>query len=226
MKHLTKNKPKPLIKVLGKPFLYYLLENFKRAGYKEFYVVVGYESEALIKWLNEYDPKIKIVNQFEILGDKDYGTACAIKCVKKYVGQENFIAMYGDNLYSPKDMAGFRVDDNFCYAGGLKHSHPEKYGVLITRPDGTLEKVIEKPKNPTTNLINCGFYKFTPEVFEAIDQVKLSVRGEFELTDAISILAKKGKMRVKQINDYWLDLGKISDIPKLTKFLRKNFKIK
>ncbi len=225
MKHLTKNKPKPLIKVLGRPFLYYLLENFKRAGYREFYVVVGYNSEAMSEWLHEYDAKIKIINQFEILGDKDYGTACAIRCVREEMGNENFIAMYGDNLYSPADMASFNINDDFCYAGALEHPHPEKYGVLITRPDGTLEKVIEKPKNPTTNLINCGFYKFTPDVFRAIEKVKLSVRGEYELTDAISILAKQGKVKIKTINDYWLDLGKISDIPKLTKFLRENFRI-
>ena len=174
--------------------------------------------------MHEYDAKIYIVNQFERLGEKEYGTACAIKCLEKELGQESFIAMYGDNLYAPEDMKAFGAEDNFCYAGGLIHPHPEKYGILITRPDHTLEKIIEKPKNPETNLINCGFYKFTPEIFKAIAQVNLSVRGEYELTDAVSILAKQGRVKVQMIKKYWLDLGKISDIPKMTKFLRGNFK--
>lgn len=220
MKNLTKNKPKHLIKILGKPFLYYLLENFKKAGYKEFYVVVGYYSEAIEEFLKEYDSTIKTVNQFKILGEKKYGTACAIKCVKNFIGQENFITMYGDNLYSPNDMKSFNIDDKFCYAGGLLHPHPEKYGILISR-DEFLEKIIEKPKKPKTNLINCGFYKFTPEIFGAINKIKLSPRGEYELTDAVSLLARQKKVKVKMVRDYWLDFGKPSDIPKLTKFLKK-----
>lgn len=226
MKHLTKDKPKHLIKILGKPFLYYLLENFKKAGYKEFFVVVGYRFEAICEFLKKYDcaspkagPKIKIINQFKIFGEKEYGTACAIKCLKDYLKDDSFIAMYGDNLYSSRDMAAFNIDDKFCYVGGFLHPHPEKYGILITR-DGFVERIIEKPKDPSTNLINCGFYKFTPEIFSAIEKVKLSPRGEYELTDAVSILAAQKKVKVRMLKDYWLDFGKPPDIPKITKFLK------
>lgn len=220
MKQITNNIPKPLIKVLGKPFLYYLLENFKKAGYKEFFIVTGHKSEKIEEFIQSYDPKIKTINQFKTLGLKEYGTACPIKCVEPYIGNENFVAVYGDNLYSPRDMKSFNIDDNYIYAGGLKHFHPEKYGILITQ-NGFVKEIIEKPTKPTTNLINCGFYKFTPEIFKAVKKVKKSKRGEYELTDAVSLLAKKGKVKVKMIKDFWLDFGNLSDISKVTRFLKK-----
>jgi dTDP-glucose pyrophosphorylase len=219
MKHLTNNKPKHIIKILGRPFLYYLLENFKKAGYKEFCAVVGYQAEAICSFLEKYDPAIKIINQFKVLGEEEYGTACAIKCVRDFVKNKNFIAMYGDNLYSPYDMKSFNVNNKYCYAGGLLHPHPEKYGILLTHGE-FLEKIIEKPKNPATNLINCGFYKFTFDIFRAIKKIRLSKRGEYELTDAVSILADQKKVKVKMIKDYWLDFGRLADISRLTKFLK------
>lgn len=164
MRHLTNNKPKHVINILDRPFLYYLLENFEKAGYKEFCVVVGYQAETICDFLKKYDSTIKIINQFKILGKKEYGTACAIKCLRDFIIGENFIAMYGDNLYLPQDMKSFNIDDDFCYVGGLIHPHPEKYGVLITK-DEFLEKIIEKSKKSKANLINCGFYKFTPDIF-------------------------------------------------------------
>lgn len=220
MKQLTRFKPKHLIYIKGKPFIFYLLENLKRAGYKEIIVVVGYKSESLVKFLKKYDKNIKIVNQFKILGETEYGTACAIKCVKEVVGNENFIALYGDNLYSPSDLAAFNINDKFNYVAGKKHEHPERYGVLVTR-DSFLVKIVEKPKKFIGKIINTGLYKFTPEIFEAIKQIKRSIRGEYELTDAVTFLAQKKKVKVKILKDYWLDFGRPSDIPKVSKFIEK-----
>jgi dTDP-glucose pyrophosphorylase len=223
MRWLTKFKPKHLIYIRKKPFIFYLLENLKRAGYKEFIVVVGYKSKPLVKFLKGYDKNIKIVDQFKVLGKTKYGTACAIKCVEKLIGNENFLAVYGDNLYSPTDLVAFNINDKFNYVAGFLHKHPERYGVLITR-NSFLVKIIEKPKKFVGNIINCGLYKFTPEIFKAIRKIKKSSRGEYELTDAISILARKNKVKVKILKGYWLDFGKPSDIPKLSKFIEKEFK--
>ncbi|MFA7150648.1 MAG: sugar phosphate nucleotidyltransferase, partial [Candidatus Paceibacterota bacterium] len=82
MLHLTRNKSKHLIKVNKKPFLSYLLDNLLEAGYRDFILVVGYKEESIREFLKEYNYKAKVVNQFEILGEKEYGTACPLKCVK------------------------------------------------------------------------------------------------------------------------------------------------
>jgi len=228
MLHLTSNKPKHLIKVKDKPFLSYVLDNLWGAGYREIILVVGYKEELMKDFLDEYKCskngkkcKISIVSQYEILGpkEKEYGTACPLKCVSDLIGDEPFIYLCGDNLYSLKDLKAMNIDDNYNYVAGLEHDHPEKYGVLIT-DNGFLKEIIEKPKEFYGNLINAGLYKFTPEVFAKISKIKKSPRGEYEITDVISILAKEKKVKVIKIEDYWLDFGNPADIMHLSNFIK------
>jgi bifunctional UDP-N-acetylglucosamine pyrophosphorylase/glucosamine-1-phosphate N-acetyltransferase len=71
------------------------------------------------------------------------------------------------------------------------------------------------------NLINTGLYKFTPEIFNKVSKIKKSPRGEYEITDAITLLAEEKKVKVKKIDDHWLDFGNPGDIVKLFRFLKK-----
>lgn len=220
MLHLTNNKPKHVINVERKPFLYYILINLLKAGYNDLVLVVGYKGEKILDFLADYKLNAEVINQHDVLGD-EYGTLCPLKCAKKSIGKENFLMVYADNLYSEKDLKNFNIDDDYNYVAGYEHKNPEKYGVLVSN-NGFLKEIIEKPKNPISTLINTGLYKFTPEIFDVIPQVELSPRGEYELTDAISILAKGNKVKIKKIEDYWLDFGCPADIMKLSSFLKEN----
>ena len=225
MLFLTKNKPKHLIAVEKKPFLVYLLNNLLKAGYKELIIVAGYQIKKMEDFLKKYKYKTILVNQFEILGEKEYGTACPLKCVRDIIGNEDFLMVCGDNLYSVRDLKAFNLQDKYNYVAGFSHQNPQKYGVLISE-DGFLKKIVEKPKRKVGNLINTGLYKFTSEIFDKISKISLSPRGEYELTDAINLLAKEKKVKIKKIQDYWLDFGNPADIIKLSRFLKtsKNFK--
>ena len=86
-----------------------------------------------------------------------------------------------------------------------------------------LKEIKEKPKNFCGNLINTGLYKFTPEIFETLEKIELSPRGEYELTDAITVLAKKQKVKIMKLKNFWKDLGCSSDIEPLGKFIKENF---
>jgi len=231
MLELSKDKSKHLIEVKDRPFLAYVLDRLISAGYYDIVLVVGFGAQLMEEFAKNYiSPKnseklkIETVDQHEILGPKPkiYGTACPLICVKDKVGNENFIYLYGDNLFSERDLRSMNIDDNFCYIAGLKHENPEKYGVLIRNGEDFLEKIIEKPKEFVGDLINAGLYKFTPDVFEKLDKIEKSPRGEYEVTDAISLLAKEKKVKIKQIEDYWLDFGNPSDIEKVEKFLNEN----
>lgn len=221
MKEFSKNQPKHLIKIKGRPFLYYLLENIKKAGYKEIYIIGGNKIEQVRKFLSAYDPKIILVNQEEIIIDRSYGTIPPVKSIEHIAKEENFIFLAGDNLYSVQDLKKFsKLKDDYCYVGGVAHEKPELYGALKT--DGEyLVSIMEKPKEFIGDLINAGIYKFTKDIFEKIKQVKISQRGEYELTDAVNLLAKKRKVKVVRLTDYWYDFGKPEDIKIIEDFLNE-----
>jgi NDP-sugar pyrophosphorylase family protein len=224
MLHLSKDKPKHLIEANGKPFLYYLLSNLKQAGFNEVIMVVGYKKDFMDQFLTQYKNEfnVKLVNQFDILGEDRYGTACPLECVRDLLKGQSFLSVYGDNLYSVEDLKRFNIDDQYSYVAGLPHKQPQNYGVLQVNKDGSLQSVIEKPQEYVGNLINTGLYKFTTEVFDYLDEIELSPRGEYELTDVINLLAQQGKVRAKDLRGVWLDLGKPGDVDKVENYLNGN----
>ena len=234
MLKLSENKSKHLIHVQNRPFLAYLMDNLVSAGYSDIILVVGFHKDLMEDFKNNFlkskngsdKIKIQIIDQHEILGpkEKEYGTACPVKCAKDIVGKEDFIYVYGDNLFSVEDLKSMNIGDEFCYTAGLKQDHPEKYGVLIEDGDDFLDKIIEKPKEFVGDLINAGLYKFTQEVFEKISEISKSPRGEYEITDAISLLAKERRVKIKKIKDYWHDFGNPADIEKLDNFIKNGCK--
>jgi NDP-sugar pyrophosphorylase family protein len=228
MLDLSKDKPKHLIEINNKPFLYYLLSNLKEAGFEEIIMVVGYKKEFMEEFLAEYKDtfNITLVNQFDILGEDRYGTACPLECVKDLFQGESFLAVYGDNLYAVEDLKRFNIDDDYSYVAGLPHGQPENYGVLAVGDDGLLKRIVEKPKEPIGNLINTGLYKFTPAVFDYLDKIDLSPRGEYELTDVINLLADQGKVKALDLKGIWLDLGKPEDIIRVEKYLKGDWEPK
>ncbi|OGZ69001.1 MAG: hypothetical protein A3D44_00355 [Candidatus Staskawiczbacteria bacterium RIFCSPHIGHO2_02_FULL_42_22] len=226
MQELSKDKPKHLIEINQRPFLAYLLDNILDAGYQQIMLVVGYKQDLMKEFVDGYkkdhDCSIDIVSQFEVLGpkEKEYGTACPLKCVRDFVGNDQFISLVGDNFYSVEDLRLMNIDDQYCYVAGLKNDHPEKFGVLLT--DGEfLKEIIEKPKEFVGDLINTSLYKFTSDVFEKLPLIEKSPRGEYEITDVISLLAKDGKVKVKMVKDNWMDFGRPEDIEKFSGLLKQ-----
>ena len=214
LRPLTLKRPKPLIEINGKPFLSYLLENINEAGFRDIGVVVNYKKEMIIDFLKENGIEAEIIPQPKLLG-----TGNAILCAEKWANGEEFVVVNGDCLYSSRDMAMLRKKNGLNYVVATFHNNPERYGVIIEK-DGMLERIVEKPKVFVGNKINTGLYKFTKDIFDALRKIRVSERGEYEVTDAINILCKDGRVKVVNIIDYWLELGKISDIKVLEKVLR------
>lgn len=221
MLELAKDKPKHLIDVLDKPFLYYVLKNLEDAGFEEMILIIGHHAEKMEEFAKgpgkEFN--LKLINQFETMGTEKYGTAIPVMAARQAVGDEQFICIYGDNLYSPRDLSQMRkLDDDFAYVSLLHVDNPEKYGVPIIEGD-FVKDFVEKPKTFISNWASIGCYKFTPEVFVECDKVGVSERGEYELTDAIKSLAKQGKVKYRKMVDYWMDFGNPNDIEKVGNFL-------
>lgn len=216
---LTEKIPKVLVEVNNKPFLYYVLASLKKAGFRDFGIIVGYKKEKFPAFLKKYGFKATLIEQKEQLG-----TGHALLQAKNFVENENFIVLGGDNLWSVEDFRLMKKEDNLNYISGIEVSNPKEYGILIA--EGNFLKEIkekpelkEKPAKNYGNLINAALYKFTPEIFIELEKVKPSSRGEIELTDAVTALAKKGKVKIIKA-EWWLDLGRKEDIPKVEKFLK------
>lgn len=214
---LTEKVPKVLVEINRKPFLYYVLENLKKAGYGEIGIIVSYKKEQFPEFLKKYGFKAALIDQKQPLG-----TGHAVIQAKDFTKNDNFIVLGGDNLWSVNDLKAINKKDNLNYVAGVEVKNPEKYGVLFTKNDNLVE-IKEKPKNPESNLINTALYKFTKDVYKALEEIKESPRGELELTDAINILAKKGKVKIMKLKDFWIDLGSKEDIEKVEKEIIKLF---
>jgi NDP-sugar pyrophosphorylase family protein len=222
MKHLSADKPKHMIEVNGEPFLYYLLSNLEDAGFEDIIVVIGHKSERITDYIKRgRHSSVRLVNQFERMGEERYGTAIPILAAQDELEGDDFVHVYGDNLYSVRDLQKFTVKNEFHFIAGLPHPTPSKYGVLKYDAEGFLQEIIEKPQTDVgSNIINTGLMKFTPEIFDALSQVRPnSVNGEYYLTDALTELGKKHKVKVVKLQDYWLDFGKPEDVEILSSFL-------
>jgi dTDP-glucose pyrophosphorylase len=213
---LTEKVPKVLVEVNGKPFLWYVIENLKKAGFNEFGIIVGYKREQIAHFLKENNIHVTLIQQ-----DEPKGTGHAVIQAKEFIGKEDFILLGGDNLWSVEDFKLMNKKDDYNYVSGVEVKDWKKYGVLVVQDDFLL-RIEEKPKEYFGNLINTGLFKFKHSIFSALEKVEVSLRGEIELTDAVSMLAKEKKVKVINAK-WWLDMGCKEDLPKISTFLKERF---
>ncbi len=214
---LTATRPKHLIKVGGKPILQFCLEAIKKAGITEAIIVTHYMGDAIRSHFGDGEKlglQLSYVEQKEILG-----TGNAAEVAKPYVDGD-FVLIYGDLLFgqdSVKDVvAQFKKGKTAAVMAVVPVARPENYGIIEQDIDGNVKRIVEKPaagKEPS-NLANAGIYAFSKDVFDKLKQTKVSVRGEWELTDAITMLAEEGKtVLAAQLNrDDWFDVGRPWDL--------------
>lgn len=215
MLNLSQDKPKHLIPINGRPWMAHVFDHIASAGLKDIVLVVGHQAHAWDEFLSHdtHGFNVTVVNQFTVCGTERYGTAMPIEAVKNVVDNEQFIFFYGDNVYAHDDIRKFCIDDDYSYIGGMHHDEPERFGVLFEQ-DGMLKKIVEKPQEYIGNLINVGIYKFTSDIFDAVKLIQKSTRGEYELTDAVTLLAQQQKVKVLELSNHWMDFGRPEDVEK------------
>jgi UDP-N-acetylglucosamine diphosphorylase/glucosamine-1-phosphate N-acetyltransferase len=193
---LTLTKPKPLLKVANETIIGHNLNQLKGL-IDEAIIVVGYRNEDIKNFLgSEYAGiKIKYVLQKEILGN-----ASALKLVESFV-VGSFILMFGDDLYSGHDIKKMLKHKNAMLAAQVEN--PSNFGVLRIDGENFLE-VVEKPNTFISNLVNIGCFVFSKNFFEVLEDIKISERGEYELTDGYNLFAKRETIKVVPVEDYWL----------------------
>jgi UDP-N-acetylglucosamine diphosphorylase/glucosamine-1-phosphate N-acetyltransferase len=214
---LTATRPKHLIKVCGKPILQFCLEAVRQAGIDEAIVVTHYKGDAIQNHFRDGEKlglKLTFVEQKKILG-----TGNAAEVAEPYVDGD-FVLIYGDLLFG-KDtvkrvLSQFKKEDATAVMGVVPVDKPECYGIIEQDTEGKVRRIVEKPASgkAPSNLANAGVYVFSKEVFGEIKKTKASVRGEWELTDAITLLAEEGKtvLAAQLSKDDWFDVGRPWDL--------------
>ncbi len=183
---LTITKPKPLLKVSNKTILEWNLEAVKDIT-KEIILVVGYKKDMIKEFIQKNYPqlKVKFVEQKEQLG-----TGHAVSILKDKI-KNKFILMLGDNIYSKNDINKVTKYQYSILVKKVKNW--QNFGV-IKEENNIVVDIVEKPKKFISNLVNCGLFSLDKKIFDTLKKIKKSKRNEYELTDAIKILAAHNKI--------------------------------
>jgi bifunctional UDP-N-acetylglucosamine pyrophosphorylase/glucosamine-1-phosphate N-acetyltransferase len=195
---LTYTRPKVMLPVANKPILEWNLLNAIKAGLKEFIFIVSYKSEMVRNYFGDgekYKVKINYVNQGE-----PKGTAHAIGVVERFA--DDFIVLCGDTVFSENDIKKIVKKKN-CI-GLFKVKDVNEYGLVETKNDKVI-RIFEKMDNPFTDVINAGVYHFDKNVFDFIRKTGKSMRGEYEITDTINMMADKSMVSGVMLNK-WRDV--------------------
>ena len=198
MKPLTDTTPKPLIKIAGKPIIEHNIEKIHKQV-DEIILVVKYLSEQFKTyfWDNYKGTKIS----YHIQGDEK-GTGAALWGIDI---RDDTILLYGDSIFEEWDLDSIlQLDGYGCLV--QKVEQPEKYWIFIQKSDGTAEKVIEKPSEDYGNLANVWVYKFSGSIFALVDQIEISERWEYELTDAVNLFCAWEEFQLVQMKGEFIDI--------------------
>jgi NDP-sugar pyrophosphorylase family protein len=196
----TLHTPKPLLSVAGRPLLDWTLGALPD-GVDRIVVVVHHLAEQFETYLRGQ----KHVGQWStVRQEQPRGTGDALRACRHQVRSDRFMVLNGDDLYGARDLAALAQ----CPAGLLVHSvdEPRRFGIAFVRPDGFLDRLVEKPDLDGPQLANTGGYLFPKEVFEV--EPSLSARGEYEITDYVSALAARQPVTVVRAG-FWLPIGTI-----------------
>jgi glucose-1-phosphate thymidylyltransferase len=214
LRPLTHTSAKQLVPVANKPVLFYGIEAMAAAGIEEVGIIIAPETGAEIQAAAGDGSAFGISIQY-IEQDAPLGLAHALLTAEPFLGDSPFVMYLGDNLLRDGivDLVEtFRSDQPDALILLTPVPDPEQYGVAELN-DGRVSRLIEKPKEPQTDLALVGVYMFNPSIFDAARSIEPSWRGELEITDAIQTLVDRG-MRVDPhiVHGWWKDTGQVQDM--------------
>lgn len=223
MGSLTASLPKPMLPVAGKPLLEHVLDRLIEGGIESVLLVVGYRRELIENHFASYRIPIKFAVQERI-----EGTARATALGREFAAGEPVLLTFGDILCSSDDYRAmidrFASDERAAGVLGVRQVEDPWQGAAVYEENGIVRRIIEKPPRgtSTTNWNSAGLYVFDRELFDYLDKVQLSSRGEYELTSAIDNMLTDGRrLLLHPVTGQWRDVGRPEDLQEVEQWLRQ-----
>lgn len=213
---LTMVTNKHLLPVYNNPMIYYPLRTLINAGIEEIMIVSGRSHAGHFLELLGSGEEFG-VNLSYTVQESPSGIAGALRLCKRFARDDNIAVILGDNIYEDKfDFSDFREGARIY----LKEAQdPERFGVAKIC-DNKLISIEEKPGIPLSNLVVTGLYLYDGRVFDIINCLRPSTRGELEISDVNNQYIKDGEIDYKIIKGFWSDAGTFSSLFKASEFIR------
>jgi glucose-1-phosphate thymidylyltransferase len=214
LRPLTHTSAKQLVPVANKPVLFYGIEAMAAAGIEEVGIIIAPETGTEIREAAGDGERFGISIEY-IEQEAPLGLAHALLTAEPYLGDSPFVMYLGDNLLRDgivELVDTFRTEQPDALILLTPVPDPEHYGVAEL-DDGRVARLVEKPKEPKTDLALVGVYMFTSAIFDAARSIEPSWRDELEITDAIQTLVDRG-LRVDPhiVHGWWKDTGQVQDM--------------
>jgi glucose-1-phosphate thymidylyltransferase len=209
LRPLTTITNKHLLPVYNKPMVYYPIEMLVEAGITDIMIVTGGNSAGDFLRLigNGEDFGLSRINYAYQKGEG--GIAEALGLAREFVGNDRVVVALGDNILQngiKKGVDAFAKQQRGSRIFLKRVDHPWEYGIAEVEGN-KIKRVIEKPKDPPSDLAVIGVYMYPPDVFDVIATLVPSTRGELEVTDINNVYIQRGEMEYEIIEGWWLDAG-------------------
>jgi glucose-1-phosphate thymidylyltransferase len=214
LRPITHTSAKQLVPVANKPVLFYGIEALVDAGITEIGIIIAPETGDEIRHAagdgSAFGASITYIPQ-----DQPLGLAHAVLTAEEFLGDSSFVMYLGDNLLRDGITAltdAFREHEPEALILLTKVSDPWHYGVAEL-DGGRVVRLVEKPKDPPSDMALVGVYMFTPSILAAARAIEPSGRGELEITDAIQQLIDGGsRVESHTVKGWWKDTGQLADM--------------
>ena len=215
LRPITHTSAKQLVPVANKPVLFYGIEALVEAGVTEIGIIIAPETGGEIEAAAGDGSRFGAAKLTYILQDEPAGLAHAVLTAEQFLGGSPFVMYLGDNLLADGLrglVATFRESEPDALILLTPVDEPEHFGVAELDGERVV-RLVEKPKDPPSNLALVGVYLFQPAIFEAARALKPSWRGELEITEAIQSLIEDGhKVQSEVVSGWWKDTGQLADM--------------
>jgi len=221
---LTKTTSKQLLPVYDKPLIYYPLSTLMLAGIKDILIITTPQDSDRFKNLLGDGSSIGIYITYAIQ-PKPEGLAQAFLIGEEFIGKDSVALILGDNIFYGPGL-GRKLSEISNIKGatifGIKVKDPERYGVVETSETGDVLSIEEKPKNPKSDIAVPGLYFFDNTVSERAKSVKISPRGELEITSLIESYLNDGALQYRKLQEktVWMDCGTVDSLNEAANFVK------